>query len=33
MPDKESKILRRRLAEHRANMERTLVGIKETAEA
>jgi hypothetical protein len=33
MPEKESKILHRRLAEHRANMEATLRGIKETAEA
>jgi hypothetical protein len=33
MPDKESKILHRRLAEHRANMEATLAGIKEIAEA
>jgi hypothetical protein len=32
MPDKESKILHRRLAEHRANMEATLAGIKELAE-
>lgn len=32
MPDKESKILRRRLAEHRANMQRTLEGIKSLAE-
>jgi uncharacterized protein YndB with AHSA1/START domain len=32
MPDKESKILRRRLAEHRANMEATLAGIKSLAE-
>ena len=30
MPDKESKILHRRLAEHRANMEATLAGIKAT---
>jgi uncharacterized protein YndB with AHSA1/START domain len=33
MPEKESKIVHRRLAEHRANMEATLRGIKETAEA
>lgn len=33
MPDKESRILQRRLAEHRANMMATLVGIKELAEA
>jgi uncharacterized protein YndB with AHSA1/START domain len=33
MPDKESKILRRRLAEHHANMQATLAGIKELAEA
>ena len=33
MPDKESRILRRRLAEHRANMEATLHGIKDLAEA
>jgi uncharacterized protein YndB with AHSA1/START domain len=33
MPDKESKILHRRLAEHRANMEANLRGIKELAEA
>ena len=33
MPDKESKILHRRLAEHRTNMEATLVGIKSLAEA
>ena len=32
-PDKESKILHRRLAEHRANMQATLAGIKELAEA
>jgi hypothetical protein len=32
MPDKESKILRRRLSEHRVNMERTLQGIKALAE-
>lgn len=32
MPDKESRILYRRLSEHRANMERTLLGIKELAE-
>ena len=33
MPDKESKILRYRLREHRANMQRTLEGIKALAEA
>jgi len=33
MPDKESKILHRRLAEHRANMQATLAGIKELVEA
>ena len=33
MPDKESRILRRRLAEHSANMTATLAGIKEVAEA
>ncbi|MFV0306834.1 MAG: SRPBCC family protein [Desertimonas sp.] len=32
MPDKESKILYRRLSEHRANMEANLTGIKELAE-
>jgi uncharacterized protein YndB with AHSA1/START domain len=32
MPEKESKILHRRLAEHRVNMEATLAGIKEIAE-
>jgi uncharacterized protein YndB with AHSA1/START domain len=32
MPDKESKILRRRLAEHRSNMQATLDGIKQLAE-
>ena len=32
-PDMESKILHRRLAEHRANMQATLAGIKELAEA
>lgn len=31
MPDKESKILHRRLAEHRENMERNLAGIAELA--
>jgi hypothetical protein len=31
-PDKESRILHRRLAEHRANMTATLTGIKELAE-
>ena len=33
MPDKESKILHRRLAEHSANMQATLAGIKKLAEA
>lgn len=33
MPDKESRILHRRLAEHNANMVATLAGIKELAEA
>ena len=33
MPDKESKILHRRLGEHRSNMEATLAGFKELAEA
>jgi uncharacterized protein YndB with AHSA1/START domain len=33
MPDKESKILHRRLGEHRANMAATLAGIKALAEA
>lgn len=33
MPDRESRILRRRLAEHNANMTATLAGIKELAEA
>ena len=32
MPDKESRILHRRLAEHLANMTATLTGIKELAE-
>jgi hypothetical protein len=32
MPDKESRILRRRLREHHANMTATLAGIKELAE-
>ena len=32
-PDKESRILHRRLAEHEANMTATLTGIKELAEA
>jgi hypothetical protein len=32
MPDKESRILRRRLAEHQANMTATLAGIKQLAE-
>ena len=33
MPDKESRILHRRLAEHSTNMTATLAGIKEVAEA
>jgi uncharacterized protein YndB with AHSA1/START domain len=33
MPDKESRILYRRLAEHQANMTATLAGLKELAEA
>lgn len=33
MPDKESRILQRRLGEHSANMAATLAGIKEVAEA
>jgi hypothetical protein len=33
MPDKESRILRRRLAEHQANMTATVEGIRELAEA
>jgi len=33
MPDKEHRIIRRRLAEHQANMTATLAGIKERAEA
>jgi uncharacterized protein YndB with AHSA1/START domain len=33
MPDKESKILHRRLGEHRSNMTATLAGIKALAEA
>jgi hypothetical protein len=33
MPDKEHRILRRRLAEHQANMMTTLAGIKALAEA
>jgi Polyketide cyclase / dehydrase and lipid transport len=33
MPDKEERIVARRLSEHRANMERTLAGIQELAEA
>jgi hypothetical protein len=32
MPDKEHRILRRRLAEHQANMTATLAGIKDRAE-
>ena len=32
MPDKEERIVARRLSEHRTNMERTLAGIKELAE-
>ena len=33
MPDKEERIIARRLAEHRANMEATVNGIKSVAEA
>jgi uncharacterized protein YndB with AHSA1/START domain len=33
MPDKEERIIERRLLEHRANMQRVLDGIKELAEA
>jgi hypothetical protein len=33
MPDKESRILQRRLAEHHANMTATLAGIKQLAES
>jgi hypothetical protein len=33
MPDKESRILRRRLAEHQANMQATIAGIKAIAES
>jgi hypothetical protein len=33
MPDKESRILERRLSEHRSNMAATLAGIKDLAEA
>lgn len=33
MPDKEDRILRRRLDEHKANMEATLQGIKQLAES
>lgn len=33
MPDKEDRIIERRLAEHRANMERTLAGIASLAES
>ena len=33
MPDKEHRIIRRRLAEHQANMTATLAGIKDRAEA
>jgi Polyketide cyclase / dehydrase and lipid transport len=33
MPDKESRILHRRLAEHRANMQATIAGIKALAES
>jgi hypothetical protein len=33
VPDKESRILRRRLAEHRANMQATIAGIKDLAES
>jgi hypothetical protein len=32
MPDKEDRIVERRLAEHRVNMERVVAGIKELAE-
>ena len=32
MPDKEERIVARRLSEHQANMERTLAGIKQLAE-
>jgi hypothetical protein len=32
MPDREERIIDRRLAEHRGNMEATLRGIKELAE-
>ena len=31
-PDKEERIVARRLAEHRANMQRTIEGIKQVAE-
>ena len=33
MPDKEHRILRRRLAEHQANMPATLAGIRDRAES
>jgi hypothetical protein len=33
MPDKEHRIIRRRLAEHQANMTATLEGIRGAAEA
>jgi hypothetical protein len=33
MPDKEDRIVARRLDEHRLNMEATLLGIKSLAEA
>jgi hypothetical protein len=33
MPDKETRILRRRLGEHRANMEANLRGVKELLES
>jgi hypothetical protein len=33
MPDKEERIIARRLDEHRANMQRTLEGIKALAES
>jgi hypothetical protein len=33
MPEKESKILHRRLGEHRDNMQATLAGIKQILEA
>ena len=33
MPDKEERIVARRLEEHRVNMERVLAGVKELAES